>query len=217
MHESMTHPDTERLHGFVEDSLDDAARSTVDAHLLACSRCSEEVAELRSLFMAFESLPELAPSAGFADRVMTHVRVRRPAFAWATDLWAWLDRITPTTTRGWALAAALLALPVVGGSLLIGWLLSQPGVTPQSLWVVGSGLTSEALGSSWQAVLNQVTTSTIAVYAAQLFELLGSIGRGEIGLAVVMFATATAASIYVLYQNLFRTGTRRMNNASYVF
>ena len=217
MVEHPTHPDTEKLNGFVEGILDEAARSAVESHLVTCSVCSDEVADLESLFLAFESLPELAPSSGFAERVMAQVRVRRPAFAWAAGVWAWFDRMAPSTTRGWALAAAMLALPLVGASLFAAWLLSQPAVTPQSLWMVTSGLASNALGSGWQAFINQITTSATAVYVMEIFEVVRSIGRGEIGLAAIMFATATAASIYVLYQNLFRTGTRRLNNASYVF
>jgi hypothetical protein len=45
-----------------------------------------------------------------------------------------------------------------------------------------------------------------------------SLGRGELGLAAVMFgATMTAASVYVLYENLFRPRTRRAEHASFVF
>lgn len=217
MAEERIHPGTEELNSFVEGDLHEAGRSAVEAHLVTCTACSEEVADLRSLFVAFESLPNLAPSSGFADRVMARVRVRRPAFAWAAGLWAWVDRITPSTTRGWAVAAAMLALPLLGASLFTAWLLSQPAVTPQSLWMVTSGLASDALGSGWQAFINQVTTSATAIYVVELFEAARSVGRGGIGLAAIMFITATAGSIYVLYQNLFRTGTRRIDNASYVF
>jgi hypothetical protein len=48
-------------------------------------------------------------------------------------------------------------------------------------------------------------------------EFMGSVGSGEIGLALVMFAALTAGSIYILYQNLFRTRQqRRIVHASFV-
>jgi anti-sigma factor RsiW len=214
----MNHPSTERLQAFVEESLPGAEHAVVDSHLTHCSTCEAEVADLRALFTALSGLPRLEPSAGFAERVMADVHVRQPAWAtaWAATT-AWVDRVAPQTTKGWAAAAAVFALPVIGATVAVAWLLAQPGVSAQGLWTLTAVLTENAVAGAGQWVWAQLSTSALAVWAAQAFELLGSVGRGQLGLAVAAFATMTAGSIYILYQNLFRTQQqRRIEHASYV-
>lgn len=214
MSERLNHPSTERLQAFVEETLGDAERAVVDSHLSHCAECQTDVAGFRSLFTSLERLPTFAPTDGFADRVMANVRVRHPVLAGAS---AWLDRVTPDSTRGWAAAAAVFALPVIGATILVGWLLSQPGVSAQGLWTLTTVMAEDAVVGASQWVWAQLSSSVLAVWAARAVELLGTVGRGEIGLALVMFATLTAGSIYVLYQNLFRTQQqRRIEHASYV-
>ena len=214
MSDKLNHPSAERLHGLVEESLDDAELAVVRSHLGGCAECRTEVAELRSLFEALGTLPAFEPTPGFANRVMRHVRVRQPALAGVS---AWLDRVTPQSTRGWAAAAAVFALPVVGATLLMAWLLAQPGVSAQGLWTYGAALVGDSVATTSQWAWTQLSNSVLAVWAVRLAEFLDTVGRGEIGLALVMFTTLTAASVYVLYQNLFRTQqTRRIEHASYV-
>lgn len=208
------HLSAERLDAYVEEALDGRERAGVETHLAACARCRDEVAELRSLFVALSELPRFAPSVGFSDQVMAGVRVRQPVFAGASE---WLERLAPQTTRGWAAAAAVLALPVLGATLLVAWIMAQPGVTPQGLWTLGTTFTGEALSSGWHWAWARFAETAVAGYLVRAAALLDSVGRGEIGLALVMFATLTASSIYVLYQNLFRPEVRRTEHASYVF
>lgn len=214
MSEPRNHPEPERLEAYVEASLDAAGDAAVRAHLAACPRCREEVEELQSLFSLLAELGHFSPGAAFADRVMVGVRIRRPWFAAAAE---WLDRLAPKTTRGWAVAIALIALPVLGAGLLAWWLISQPGVTAQGLWLVGSDLAARSVSTGWQWALGRVAESTFAAQALSLLDAATAIGRGGLGLAVVMFATLTAASVWILYQNLFRTEARRSDYASYVF
>ena len=214
MSDSLNHPGRERLQAFVEADLDDAATAVVDSHLTGCPRCRAEVEELHSLFEMLSSLPRLAPSAGFSDRIMARVRVRRPWFVRVSD---WVEQFTPRTTHGWAVAAAVLALPVIGASLLTWWLISQPGVTPQGLWLIASDFTAQAMTTSWEWGWARFTESRIAAWLIGALDLVGAVGRGELGLAVVMFASLTAASVWILYQNLFRPEARRTDYASYVF
>ena len=214
MSQNRNHPTADRLHAFVEESLDEARRSAVESHLSVCDACRTEVAELEAVFGALAGLEQFAPSPGFADRVMTRVRVPSRAFA---DAEAWVRRLVPQSTRGWAVAAALLALPVVGATLLTAWIMSQPGVTPQGLWTMGTALAAEGLASGWQWTWTRLAGTNLVAWLERANELLATVGRGEIGLAAVMFATLTAGSIYVLYQNLFRTEARRTEHATYVF
>lgn len=219
MNERRSHPTTERLEAFVEASLERAERAVVDAHVASCARCRTEVGELGALFEALGGLPAVEPPDGFADRVMARVRVRvrvrRPALATAA---AWLERVTPQSTRGWAAAAAVLALPVIGATVLVAWLLSQPGVSAQGLWMFTTGQLMDAAAVSWQWAATQLAGSVLAVWAAEAAAFLGSVGTGQVGLAVVLFTTLTAGSVYILYQNLFREHQqRRIEHASYVF
>lgn len=213
MSEIQSHPTAERLQGLVEESLDEVVRASVEPHVAACERCRAEVAEIRSLFEALGQLPTFAPAVGFADRVMANVRVREPALAAVND---WLERVAPQTTRGWAAAAALFALPVVGATVVVAWLLSQPGVSAQGLWTLGLGLAGDGLSTAGQWTMARLADSVLAVWSTQIAEILGSVGRGEIGLAAVLFVTLMAGSIYVLYQNLFARKAQRVEHASYV-
>jgi len=198
----------------VEASLPTAEQAVVDSHLTHCADCQTEVAEFRALFTALGELPAFEPTVGFADRVMERVRVRQPILAAAS---AWLDRVTPQSTRGWATAAAVFALPVIGATILMAWLLSQPGVSAQGLWLVTATMIENATIGASQWIWAQLSTSMLAAWSAQAVQFLGTVGRGELGLAAVMFTTLTAGSIYVLYQNLFRTQQQRgIEHASFV-
>ncbi|HUE77701.1 MAG TPA: hypothetical protein VMM83_07145 [Longimicrobiales bacterium] len=218
MSDTLNHPEPERLQAFVEASLDGEAAAAVDAHVASCSLCEGEVEQLRSLFEMLSGLAYHAPAAGFVDRVMTQVRVRQPWFAWA-EQWAreWAERLTPKSTRALALTSALVALPAIAMAALVWWVLSRPGVSVQSLWVIGTDVAERATASMVTWLWSHVAGSSLAAWASSTAELVGSLGRGGVGLAAVMFATLTAASIWILYQNLFRTEGRRSDYASYVF
>jgi len=212
--ESTLHPTPERLQAFVEESLEDAERTAVSSHVDSCPRCTAEVREWRAVFAARGSLPGLAPSAGFANRVMAGVELPQP---WVVRVLELLRRLVPTTTKGWAVATAFLALPVLAGTGALVWLTSQPGVTVQGLWTMTAGVLGEGLGAAGAWLWSQWLDSSLAYYAAQALELVSNRSGGAIGLALVMFATLTAASAWILYQNLFRSESRRTHYASYSF
>jgi anti-sigma factor RsiW len=210
----LNHPTPDRLEAYVERTLDGAASVVVESHLAGCVRCETEVAELRSLFDALAALPELSPSAGFAHRVMRDVRVRRPVLDWLNE---WIERLTPSTNRGWALTTAVVAMPVLVTAALAWWVLSHPAVTGQDLWLFATAQITAALASGWQLALSTFAGSALAAWLANLLDLAESVGRGGLGLAAVMFATLTLGSVYVLYENLFRPNARRAEHASYSF
>ena len=214
----LNHPSPDRLHAFVEGSLDGGSAAVVDSHVASCARCEREVAELKSLFALLEGLAYETPAAGFADRVMTRVRVRSPWFARARE-WAegWAERLTPKSTRALAVASVMIALPAAAMTGLVYWLLSRPGVSLQALWVVSSDFAERAAASTGAWLWSHIAGSSLAAWVGAATDLVASLGRGEVGLAAVMFATFTAASVWILYQNLFRTEARRDDYASYVF
>jgi anti-sigma factor RsiW len=212
--DSPQHPAPERLQAFVEETLDEAERVVVQGHVDSCNHCQAELQEWRSLFTALAGLPEHAPSAGFAERVMAGVLVREP---WSVQVLELLRRLVPNTTAGWAFATAFMALPVLAGTGLIAWLMSQPGVTAQGLWlIVANGLVSAA-GTAGSWLWTQWLQSPLAVYAADAFRAVSGESSGTIGLTLVALATLTAGSVWILYENLFRRRTRRSHYASYSF
>jgi anti-sigma factor RsiW len=212
--DALNHPTAERLEAYVEETLDGADRAVVRSHLATCARCQAEVVEIQSLFEALSGLPELAPSAGFANRVMAGVRVRRPVADRVAD---WIEQVLPSTNRGWAVAAGAVALPVLASAALVWWILSQPGVSAQNLVLFGGAVASDALAGAWTWVWTAFAGSSLAAHLESLVAALDSLGRGGLGLAAVMFATLTFASIYILYENLFRPSARRTEHASYIF
>lgn len=49
--------------------------ATRTMHLTECTLCHAEAERERKLFLSLSQLPRFAPAAGFADRVMKHVRI----------------------------------------------------------------------------------------------------------------------------------------------
>jgi anti-sigma factor RsiW len=212
--DSPQHPTPERLQALVEETLDEADRVVVQSHVASCTHCQAELQEWRSLFTALAGLPQHAPSAGFAERVMAGIAVGEP---WSVRVLELLRRLVPSTTAGWAFATAFMALPVLAGTGVLVWLMSQPGVTAQGLWlIVANGLLGAA-GSAGSWLWSQWLQSPLAVYAADAFQAISGRSGGTIGLAFVLLATVTAGSVWILYENLFRRHTRRSQHASYSF
>ena len=206
MNERMLHPTTDILEAYAEGGLEAADGAVVHSHLLACHRCDSVVVEWRSLFHALAHLPRLAPSRGFAERVMARVRIAQPWHARAT---AAVTRLLPRSTRGWALAAAFLALPVLAGGTLMAWLLSKSYVTSHGLWV----FTTDRIAAGIQALVTGVLTflmqTDVAAWLARSFGTLFDAGGARgIGALAAVGAVLTLISAYVLYTNLFRTRDR---------
>ncbi|MFW6079469.1 MAG: anti-sigma factor family protein, partial [Gemmatimonadota bacterium] len=132
MSDSMMHPEPERLEAYVEGSLPEAERAVVDSHVMTCARCQTATEEWRTLFAELARLPRPAPEPGFADRVLADVHIRRPLAARAAERLGWF---VPESTRGWAVAAALIALPVLAGVGAVAWLLSRPWLSAEGLWL----------------------------------------------------------------------------------
>lgn len=55
------------------------------AHVRQCASCDAELDKARELMVALDSLPDFAPSAAFADRVMSQVQVFEPWHAAALN------------------------------------------------------------------------------------------------------------------------------------
>lgn len=223
-HQSL-HPEAEQLEAYAEGALDVADRAVVESHVLGCADCQGAVEEWRALFAALEGLPQLAPSVGFADRVMARVQVESRARMWRAHALAQIrtaahgvGRWMPQTTRGWAFATAMLGLPAILGSAVVAWLLSRDYVSGQALWIAARDTVDQGaqrLGAAFVQSLMQ--TDVMAWLVANTGEFLATTGMRGIGALIALAGVTTMVSIYVLYRNLFRTPTRESHYVTYSF
>ncbi len=65
----MDHPDSERLQLYVDQRLGETERLAVDAHLLKCAACAEQLRGLRAVANGVASLNEVALPPEFATEV----------------------------------------------------------------------------------------------------------------------------------------------------
>lgn len=212
MTDSMIHPGAERLDAYVEGTLDKGDRAVIESHLIGCDRCQAEIEETRSLFTALAALPHFDPSPGFALRVMQHVKLPDP---WYVRAGQYLQVFVPRTTRGWAFATGIFSLPLVTFATLVLWLLSKPYITSENLVTFGWMRTSAAAAAAVDTLAAAFMRSDIAIMIARGVQAGFTGGLREAGLIALAFAVLTCLSTWVLYQNLFRSQSRRSNYASY--
>jgi hypothetical protein len=210
----LNHPAAERLEAFVEETLGRAERVTVESHVHGCSRCEGEVAELRGLFAALSRLQHFSPAPGFMHRVMLHVRVPEP---WWKRAAGYLQPVIPHTSRGWAFASALFALPLIGASAMMIWLLSKPYVTGENVLAFLAQKGAGYLTSAFDATVSVLVQSNFTFLIARGLEAFSNSGLRGAGALALLFAGLMVLSAWVLYQNLFRTPARRSDYASFSF
>lgn len=114
-------------------------------HLAGCPDCQERATAERELVSLLASLPLLSPAPGFADRVMTQVRVPQPLAARALHA---VRRRVLATPRTAALAASLLVAVVASMTASVVWTLGHQA----TLVAVGSWLSQQAAVAAWLGV-----------------------------------------------------------------
>lgn len=215
----MRHPEPAKLEALADGSLPAADRATVASHVEACASCAAEVDGFRQLFAALAGLPRLAPSAGFADRVMANVRVA-PAPATAPDrtpLGERLRALVPGRRLRWTLAAAFTGLPAVTVASALAWLVTHPNLSAQALWIFATQSIGAAVGSAASWTWEVIAATRPAGWVAAFGRSLVAIDPGQLGVAAAAFAALTLACAWVLYSNLIRTPTRERHHVSYSF
>jgi anti-sigma factor RsiW len=151
------------------DGLSPTDDPSTQAHLEACAACRGEVEAGQRLVAALEGMPDFAPRAGFADRVMQEVHVFEPWYVTLGDL---ATRWLPATTAARAVAIAGLAmatgLAATGMWWLLGradmaFLLAQFGLEQLQthLATVGRSLADALLGAPGREVLSHGITSRL--------------------------------------------------------
>lgn len=90
------------------------------AHLRDCPQCRDELSALRAFVLDIETLPDIAPSGGFADRVMHEVHLFEPwHVALRTSVQGWMP--SSTVARIAAGTALTGAATLVTGAAVWGW------------------------------------------------------------------------------------------------
>ena len=187
----------------------------IESHLQGCTTCQTEVAEWRSLFSMLAAMPQFSPSVYFADNVMRSVQLPDPWYVRALVLVGdRLQQVAPKTTRGWAAASAVLSLPFVIFAALAAWVISKPYLTPSNVFAFALSRAEGFVSDVAQGALASILQSDIALFVARGLNALTTAGVGTAGALFAGIAVATAASAYVLYQNLFRA--QAQSNQGYV-
>ena len=105
--QSSKHIAEETLYEFLDNELTGTERQKVDEHLARCPACQEELAEMRSLFVEIEALPDLALDVDLSSAVLAQLGAEDEATAASTGSLWWLAAQLVV-----ALGAGLLAWPV---------------------------------------------------------------------------------------------------------
>ena len=219
MMNEMLHPQSENLEAFAAGSIEPGDRAVIESHLMACSECQSSVEEWRSLFSVLASLPALSPAPGFSDRVMARVRIApATAMAWHARAVQQAAHWLPKTTRGWSMLVAILALPVVTGGSVLGWLITRSYITPTSLWIFAQQNAQSAAGRiGTMAVETAMETNMFAWLAANTAFVFDMVGVRGLGAVAALAALIISVSAWYLYKNLFRAPTRESSYVTYSF
>ncbi len=151
------------------------------AHADQCDACRAELDQAREIAALLEQVPHLAPSIGFADRVMAEVPVFVPWHVSARDAVA--SRIP--TSRPLRVMAAAVATSIAGL------------VTLGTLWVLAQGdVMAFAAGAAGERVRDTVVVALRDAAVALLGEgFVAAIGQiGTVGVAIAAGAFIVAAA-----------------------
>ena len=156
-------------------------------HLRDCAQCRDELAALRLFVADIETLPDLTPRTGFADRVMAEVHVFEP---WHVAARTTLVGLLPThpVARIAAGVALTTTASAVTGAAVWGW-------AHRDAAVFMGGLVTEraregmltSLGTSAEALAGPLGTGlgSLPVFGLAGAALAAGAGLGFLGLRAV--------------------------------
>jgi len=167
------------------------------AHVRSCASCHAELEEARALLLALDTLPDFAPSVGFADRVMSQVQVFEP---WHAAALTTARQFVPAT-RPARIAAGFAA--AVGSGLLtagatwavaradIGFLLAQVGLdrVREQAGAAASDVATTVLG---QPGLDAMLGGSAGMTAAAVGGFVAVVGMGVVGLRALATSSRRA-------------------------
>jgi anti-sigma factor RsiW len=184
------HPSSLILEQLAEGTLSPSEARAAEAHLEGCGRCSAEMESHQHLFAMLGELPRFEPSLSFSDAVMARVNIQ-PQESYAV---AWLRRLIPRTRRGWVLLGAAVTSPTLPILALLAWIVSQPLLSPATLWQWGS-LRTQSMAQAAIAGLVEVTAGAgLASMGDAIYSTLQSIPASALGGVVAVLAVAIPLS-----------------------
>ncbi|MBY0490838.1 MAG: hypothetical protein K2R93_13435 [Gemmatimonadaceae bacterium] len=164
------------------------------AHVRSCLECQTELESARELMLALDTLPDFAPSAGFADRVMSQVQVFEPWHAAATRA---VESYVPASRPARVAAGIGAALTAGLGTAAATWAVARAdmGLVLASLGLerfreqvvaAGSDLMATVLG---QPGLDALRASTPETMALALGGFVAAAGLGVVGIRALATAS----------------------------
>jgi anti-sigma factor RsiW len=178
--------------------------TAMESHLRGCRLCREEMGAWRALVVCLDDLPRLAPSLGFSERVMAHIRVQaalavaRPSFR--ERVLAWVEAVNPRTSRRVAALAGAAVTPLVTLALVTYTVFSHPLVTVGSLWTFLSLRSQDLLA----AVMGPLGEGLVSLQAHSAFQYLAQTPAAMAGV-LSLLGCLTLMAVWVLYRHLFAT------------
>jgi hypothetical protein len=159
-------------------------------HVRECQRCAAELAAARRVIEEIEHLPHLAPSAFFAERLITRVSIFRPWYAAALDL---IRRLVPRSGTGRAVVASMAALAAISLTGAAVWAVTQGneflvlvGIISDQARALGTAVAATLFGSAAISAVQSGDRNVAAVSAAALLAAVA------VGVAVVAKVARTA-------------------------
>lgn len=203
------HLPTGTLQDYVEGALPRRQTARAEAHLAGCQPCREEAGDWKRVFNALGSLGRLAPSPGFAEAVMSRIRIPAPVpakgvAALGGRVLAWARGMLPHTRRGWAVAGGVASAPTITLVGLMYLVFSHPLLTVGNLFHYVSWKASALLASAFSAVAGHLVES-VAVFRA--YALLEAVSASPllVGLGGLAFTVLCVMALWILYRNLIAT------------
>lgn len=211
------HLEADVLQDFAEGVLTARQAARARTHLEGCAACAAEARSWSTVMARLSELERLAPAEGFAERVMTRLRVRpareataasRPTSRPWTRALAVARRLVPRTRRAWAAIAGAAVTPAVTFGLVLWAVFSHPTLTPQALVSFAFWQLSDLAIASWTAFVSG------GVEVARIVGLDGLVSAMMdaplvTALAVASYAVAFTAAVRVLYKNLIGSRSPR--------
>lgn len=180
------HLSQEELELFLPRIREEEPGADLRSHLEGCRRCRRELRDLRSLDEALAGLPEMQPSARFADAVMARVRLPAP---WYQKLWS-------TVVERWLLAALI----VTGGGATGGftlWIASRPDI---SLGGLASFVVERLTALFWAVVVAAGRLTWESGLPGTVRELATSVELFEAAAAMALLSGLTAGVAFLMKQ-----------------
>lgn len=179
-------PDRHLLPDEIDLLLDEDAGSQSSAlveHIRECQRCAAELAAARRVVDEIEHLPHLAPSAFFAERLITRVSIFRPWYVAALDL---VRRLVPRSGAARALVAIMAALAAVTLTGAAVWAVTQAeefffliGTVSDQARTLGTDVATAVFGSAAISAVQSGDRNVAAITGAALLAAVA------LGVAVV--------------------------------